>query len=113
MSAFSAPATIEAGALAVTALGDRISAHTASPGTTGANEQSGGSAARKQTVWSGGTSDGIVAGSQVTVDAPAGTYTHFGIWTAGGTYVDGGQLNPAITLAAAGQIKITPSVVAV
>lgn len=115
MSAFSAAATIEAAALAVTALGGWISLHTASPGTTGSNEAAGNGYARKQTGWSGGVVDGVVPGSQVTIDAGAATYTHFGIWTAanGGTYVDGGALSSPITLAAVGQIKVTPSVVAV
>src|SRR5436190_2118239 len=82
-------ATREAAALAVTGLGDRISLHTADPGTTGASEASGGSPAyaRQTTVWTGGASDGSVAGSQVTIDAAAGTYTHWGVWTTGGGWI--------------------------
>lgn len=110
MSAFTSNAAKEAASAAITALGDRISLHTASPGTTGANEATGGSPAyaRKQTTWAGGSSDGVTAGSEVTIDVPAGTYTHFGIWSAGGTYVDGGTI-PSTTLAAQGQIKVTPT----
>lgn len=111
MSAFTPAATLETVALAKTALGDWISLHTATPGTTGASEATGGSPAyaRKQTTWTGGSSDGSVPGSQVTIDVPAGTYTHFGIWSAstGGTYIDGGTITSTV-MGAQGQILVTP-----
>lgn len=104
----------EAGALAITALGNWISLHTADPGTTGASETSGGSPAyaRKQTTWTGGASDGSVPGSQVTFDAAAGTYTWMGIWSAStsGTFVGGLQLSSPVTLGAQGQVLVTPTV---
>jgi|SRR5436190_10284660 len=107
-------ATREAAALAVTGLGDRISLHTADPGTTGASEASGGSPAyaRQTTVWTGGASDGSVAGSQVTIDAAAGTYTHWGVWTSGGTFVAGFAFGSSVVLGAQGQIKVTPTITA-
>lgn len=42
-----------------------ISLHTGDPGTTGANEATGGSPAyaRKLTTWAAGASDGLVTGS--------------------------------------------------
>lgn len=100
----------EAAALAVTALGASISLHTADPGTTGSSEATGGSPAyaRKTTTWTGGTADGIVAGSQVTFDAPAGTYTHMGCWN-GSTFLWGLPLSSSVTLGAQGQILVTPS----
>ena len=104
----------EAGALAVTALGNYVSLHTADPGTTGASEATGGSPAygRKQTTWTGGAADGSVPGSQVTFDAPAGTYTHVGVWSAstGGTFVAGFPLSTPVTLGAQGQILVTPTI---
>lgn len=107
-------ATLETAATAVTGLGGWISLHTASPGTTGASETSGGSPAyaRKQTTWTAGSSDGVVNGSQVTIDAAAGTYTHFGVWTAStaGTFVCGGALSSSAVLGAQGQVLVTPSV---
>ena len=107
-------ATKEAGALAVTALGNYVSLHTADPGTAGTSEATGGSPAygRKQTTWTGGASDGSVPGSQVTFDAPAGTYTHVGVWSAstGGTFVAGFPLSTPVTLGAQGQILVTPAV---
>ena len=105
-------ASKEAAATAVTALGSYVSLHTGDPGTSGASEASGGSPAyaRQQTTWTAGAADGVVDGSQVTVDVPAGTYTHFGLWSAatGGTFVGGGSI-ASTTLAAQGQIKVTPS----
>lgn len=103
----------EAAADSIIALGTWISLHTADPGTTGASEATGGSPAyaREQTTWSADTTDdGIRAGTQVTIDLPAGTYTHFGLWSAetGGTFVGGGAIT-STTLAAQGQIKVTPT----
>ena len=65
-----------------------------------------------QTTWTGGASDGNIVGSQVTIDATTGTYTHFGVWTAasGGTYVCGGALDSSAVLGAQGTVKVTPTV---
>lgn len=103
----------EAAADSIIALGTWISLHTADPGTTGASEATGGSPAyaRQQTTWSADTTDdGVRAGTQVTIDLAAGTYTHFGLWSAetGGTFVGGGAIT-STTLAAQGQIKVTPT----
>lgn len=103
----------EAAADAVIALGAYISLHTADPGTTGASEASGGSPAyaRQATTWSAdATDDGVRTGTEVTIDLPAGTYTHFGLWSAAtaGTFVGGGTIT-STTLSAQGQIKVTPT----
>jgi hypothetical protein len=109
-------ASKEAAALAVTGLGAYISLHTADPGTTGTSEATGGSPpyARKLTTWTGGASDGSVPGSQVTFDAPAGTYTHIGVWSAvtAGTFVTGFALSASVVLGAQGQVLVTPTVTA-
>lgn len=85
--------TKEVAGLAVAARGNWISLHTGDPGVTGASEATGGAPAyaRKQTAWAGGAVDGVVSGSSVSIDVPAGTYTHLGIWSAatGGTFVAG------------------------
>ncbi|NIL86500.1 hypothetical protein RhoFasGS6_03904 [Rhodococcus fascians] len=95
-------------ASAYAALGAYVSLHTASPAATGANEATGGSPAyaRKQTTW-GAASGSTISGSEVTFDVPAGTYTHWGLWTAatGGTFIDGGALSASVTLSAQGQVK--------
>ena len=105
-------ASKETAATAVTALGSWVSLHTADPGTTGTSEATGGSPAyaRKQTTWTAGSSDGIVNGSEVTIDAPAGTYTYAGLWSAAtaGTFI-GSVAISSTNLAAQGQIKVTPT----
>lgn len=96
-----------------TGLGRWISMHTADPGTTGANEATGGSPAyaRKQTTWTSGTT-GTNTGSVVTIDLPAGTYTHAGIWSAatGGTFIDKIAITTTV-LGGQGQADATPKYV--
>lgn len=105
-------ATKETAAVAVTNLGTFVSLHTTDPGTTGAGEATGGAPAyaRKATTWTAGASDGVVPGSEVTIDLPAGTYAFFGIWSlvTGGTFIGGGAIS-STTLGAQGQIKVTPT----
>lgn len=72
------------------------SLHTASPGSTGASEVSGGAPAyaRKALTWSAGTVDGTSTAT-VTFDVPAGiTVAGAGVWAdaIGGTYLDGGTV---------------------
>lgn len=98
---------------AVTARDAYISLHTADPGGTGANEASGGSPAyaRKALSW-GSASSGAASATQVTFDVPAGTYTHFGLWSAvtAGTYRGGNPLSQSETFGAQGQLKVTPTI---
>jgi len=105
-------ATKETAALAVSSLGASVSLHTGDPGTTGANEVTGGSPAyaRKTTSWTGGTSDGVVTGTAVVFDVPAGTYTHLGLWN-GSTFLGGAPLSSS-TGALPGQqtVTVTPTV---
>jgi hypothetical protein len=102
-------------AIAYGAAGTFISCHIgAGPGSTGINEQSltGSPAyARKATIWASGASDGVVNGSQVTIDLPATTITWIGLWTAvtGGTFLDAYQLGSSQTFASQGQLLVTPS----
>lgn len=92
-------------------LGTWISVHTSDPGTTGTSEATGGSPAyaRKQTTWTSSTG-GVVNGSQVTVDLPAGTYTYIAVWSAStsGTFIDKAAIT-STTLGAQGQLLITPT----
>lgn len=105
-------ATKEEAALAVTALGNSISLHTADPGTTGTSEATGGNPAyaRKVTTWTGAAADGSVTGSPVVFDVPAGTYTHLGVWN-GSTFVAGFALSSS-TGALPGQqtVTVTPTI---
>lgn len=88
-----------------------ISLHTADPSTTGTNEATGGSYARQQTTW-GSASSGSRAGSQVTFSVPAGTYTHWGIWSASsaGTFHYGGTLSSSETYGSPGSLLHTPTI---
>jgi len=113
MSAYSSPTALnDAVTEEVTTLaGKYISLHSASPGTTGANEIAGGTYGRVATTW-GTVSGGASLGSQVTINVPAGTtVAYWGIWTAitGGTYVDGGALPSSETYGAAGTYLLTPT----
>lgn len=95
---------------ALTALGDYISLHSADPGTTGASEVGG--VTRQATTW-GPSSSGTANGTQVTfASVPAGTYTHYGVWTAstGGTFRWGFALSPGVTLSDVGTVLMTPRV---
>lgn len=89
-----------------------VGLHTAGPGAAGTTaEVSGGSPAyaRKQTTWTSG-SGGALSGTSVTIDVPAGTFTHASIWTqeSGGTCIDWVPIT-STTLGAQGQIVVTPS----
>jgi len=106
--AIAVTATKNALATAYAAQGSWLSLHTGTPGATGASEATGGSPAyaRKQTTW-GTAASSTVTGTEVTFDVPAGSYSHWGLWTAatGGTFLDGGALTATVTLSAQGQVK--------
>lgn len=75
-----------------------ISLHTSNPGSTGANELSGGSPAyaRREGTWSA-PSDGSVS-AVADFDVPAATITHIGLWSAatGGDFGRAFQLPQSI-----------------
>lgn len=94
------------------AAADRISAHTADPGSTGTSEVTGGSYARQTTTW-GSASAGSRVGSQVAIPIPAGTtVTHWGLWSSGGTFHGGYALGASETFGAAGTLSHTPTLTA-
>lgn len=90
-----------------------VSVHTADPGTTGANEATGGSPAyaRVATTW-GTAANGQISGGPVTINLPAGTYTYAGLWKS----VNGGAPDfidkvaiASTTLGSQGTLLITPT----
>lgn len=88
-----------------------ISLHSADPGTTGANEISGGTYSREQTDWPAPAAS-AVTGSAVTLDVPSGTtITHWGLWSAasGGTFIFGGPLPASETFGSNGTYSLTPT----
>ena len=102
------------------------SLHTGAPSTTGANEATGGSPAyaRKALTFNaagaagplGSTPQpatvGVAWSDEVTFDAPAGTYTHAGGWSAStaGTFRGGNSLAASQTLSSQGQVKVSVKV---
>lgn len=86
------------------------SLHTSNPGSTGTNEATGGSPAyARKSLTFGSSSGGTATAAEVTFDVPAGTYTHFGVWSAstGGTFRGGNPLAVSQTMSSQGQIKLT------
>lgn len=85
----------------------RVSLHTADPGTTGANEVSGGTYGRQTVAWGAATngSKTTTGTPAATIPVPASTVSHFGLWSAatGGTFYGGGSLSATETFAAAGE----------
>jgi hypothetical protein len=91
-----------------------VSVHTADPAGTGGSEATGGAYGRKPLAWNPAAS-GDAAAVEVTIDVPAGTYTHFGLWSAGtgGVFRGGNPLTNAggtpesAIFTSPGQIKVT------
>lgn len=84
----------------------QLSLHTADPGTTGANEATGGSPAYARKTTTVTAAGGVGTSTQVTFDVPAATYTHFGCWN-GATFVGGNPLATSQVVSSQGQVKLT------
>ncbi len=119
MSAYSSPAELDGALTEIgsTLGGKWISVHTGSPGTTGANEVTGGSYVRVATTWGtpAHSNPDSMAGAQVTLNIPSSTtITYWGLWTAvsGGTYIDGGPLPSSEIYSVAGTYLLTPTLTA-
>lgn len=87
-----------------------LSLHTADPGTTGANEATGGSPAYARIAASAGSaSGGIVTFGNAVFNAPAATYTHVGAWSAatGGTFRGGDALATPVTVSPQGTVTLS------
>ena len=126
MAALFTDAELNAMADAEAARQTHASLHTGAPSTTGANEATGGSPAyarKALTFNTAGTAGPLGSGSQpatvgvawsdeVTFDAPAGTYTHGGTWSAStaGTFRGGNSLGTSQTLSSQGQVKLSVKV---
>lgn len=106
-------ATHQAASNAIAALGTYISLHTATGGTTGASEATGGGYARVQTTWTAG-STGTNSGSVVNISCAAGTYVEGGIWSASssGTFVGSAAFGGGnvVVSGTGASISVTPSI---
>lgn len=97
---------------ALATAGTFITAHSADPGTTGANQIGNG----VQTTWGAagsGATGGDRVGSQVTIPIGAGvTVTHWGIRSAAtaGTFYGGFALGTSETFSNAGSLLHTPTI---
>lgn len=110
-------ATHKASCDAVAALGNWIAVFTDAAGTTGANEASGGSYARKQTTYPTGAMVGSYwtrVGSTVNIPVPAGTYKEAGAFSAAtaGTFVGSAPFDDGdVTVSGSGaSINVSPKV---
>jgi hypothetical protein len=84
------------------------SLHTADPGTSGANEVSGGGYARQSITWFAASAGNLDNNANPTFSVPAGTVSWFGLWTAssGGTLLATGDLTDE-TFVLAGTYTLT------
>lgn len=108
---FFSSTAVDAALAGVIAEGAFISLHTATPGTTGASEVTGGSYARVQTTFAAPAGSSST-GSAVTINVPAGTtIAFFGVWTleSGGVFLEGGPLSSSETFTGAGTYTLTPT----
>lgn len=88
-----------------------VSLHTASPGTTGANEVTGGSYARVLiTQWSSASSASLTNETSVLfASMPATTVTHVGVWDAStsGNFGMGGPLDSSVVVGSGQSVALT------
>lgn len=87
------------------------SLHTADPGLTGTSEVTGGTPAyaRKAITWNAASASNLDNNANPVIDVPAGTYSHFGLWSAAtaGTFYGGGALSATEVFAAQGTYTLT------
>jgi hypothetical protein len=97
-------------ALAGSALCTHINVNNGDPGATGANEAT---SARGVIAWIAGVEDGTVLGTELTLTAPAGTWTYVSLFggLSGANYKTSYLLPSPVVLAAAGPIKVVPTFV--
>lgn len=85
-------------------IGEKLSLWSGDPQGSG-NECAGGSYARQTMSW-GSASSSTVTASEVTFEAPAGTWDYVGLHASGGGLADVVPIN-STTLGADGQVKVT------
>jgi hypothetical protein len=95
--------------------GDLASLHTSDPGATGANEATGGSPAyaRKVIDWNAASGGAKAFAAAVVFDVPAGTYSHFGVWSSAGVWKGGGALSDSETYPGQGVYTLDSATVSV
>lgn len=94
----------------IAALCTHASLHTADPGSTGADEVTGGSYARVPITWSAASGGSKTLTAAVTLQVPAGTtVTHFGLQSAlsAGTFRGGASLSASQAFGSAGTYDLS------
>jgi len=86
------------------------SLHTAEPNSSGSNEVTGGSYARKSISWAAASNGTAASNANIVFDVPATTtITHIGYWSAStsGTFYGSRQLDTSQTFSSAGTYTIS------
>lgn len=86
-----------------------FNANTADPGTTGANEVSGGTNARVALAWASASGGAIANSGALSVNIPASTsVSFFSDWSliTAGVYQQGGALGTTLTFTTAGVLTV-------
>jgi hypothetical protein len=102
-------------ALATTGWGF-VSLHTATPGTTGTSEVTGGTYIRVAVTWNAPSAGAVTNSNAITINLPAATTaTHFGIWSAStaGTYYLGGALTASVGGGSAATVTIAAGAISI
>lgn len=87
-----------------------ISLHTGDPGTTGANEVTGGTYTRQRPAFNAAASGSAKNTSAVEFTLmPTATVTYVGVWTAAtnGTFMLGGALSASVSVTAGNTLTLT------
>lgn len=87
-----------------------VSLHTGDPGTTGANEVTGGTYTRQQVPFNAAASGSAKNTAAISYTLmPTATVTHIGIWSAvsAGTYYIGGALAASIGVSSGNTLSLT------
>jgi hypothetical protein len=82
--------------------------HTADPGTTGANEVTGGDYARLTITWNYDAADGTVTSNDLAFQVPAATdVAYVSLWRQDGTYMDKGEATATFVNAGIHHVVLT------
>ena len=94
---------------ALGAVAGEASLHTADPGTTGANEVTGGTYDRQPITWNASANGDLDNNANPTFQVPGGvTVVYFGLWSAdGNVFYGSGALSAPETFGGPGQYTLT------
>lgn len=88
----------------------KVSLHTATPGTTGASEVTGGSYARQSVGYAAASGNACALTGTVSFTAmPSATVTHIGLWDSNATpkFIQGGALSGSVVVGVGSTFQLT------